>query len=223
MRSFLLKAATIAAASLFYSTASAATVTIDPGATWNGFMNWFATPADGGGYVGGGGWAPADLRATFSGPVLTLAPNTNLDRDVPTDPYWWKPDTTANKYLEANMYIQDDTGTLSGTSLSFSGTVVSNTLAAQYSVVAFIKDFASDYSSNVTTTIPVSSGDFSVTANTVAGAGRHVQYGLWLFGPPQRLTDNFGNMQLTALVPEPASLGFVAVAGLLAVRRRRVG
>jgi hypothetical protein len=222
MRSSLLKClAASALVAISTSVASAAvSVTIDPGATWNGYMNWFATPADGGGYVGGGGWGTGDLRATFSGPVLTMAPNTNIDRDVPTDPYWWKGDGSANKILEANMYIEDSTGTLSGTNVTFAGSVVANTLVPQYSVIAFIKDFAPDYSSNVITTVPVTSGNFSVVVDSVAGAGRHVQYGLALVGPPQRQTDQFGNIQVTAVVPEPASLGAITIAGLLLRRRR---
>lgn len=224
MRSSLLKAATIAVTSLLCSTASAAEVTVNPSATWIGYMNVFNLPADGGAFQFGSPWGFADLNASFAGPVLTLTPNTSIDRDVPfTDAFWWKPDTTGNKSMEANSYVEDNTGALSGTALTFSGSVVSNTLVAPYSVVAFIKDFAPDYSSNITNTVPVTSGDFSVSLNTDPGAGRHIQYGFALTGPNAKLTDQFGNIQLTAVIPEPASMGFVAVAGLLAVRRRRNG
>src|ERR1700749_3503217 len=53
---------------------------------WVGYMNWFAMPADGGGYVSGGPWGTADLRASFTGSALTLAPNTNVWET--NDTYW---------------------------------------------------------------------------------------------------------------------------------------
>jgi hypothetical protein len=42
----------------------AATVTVDPSASWNGFMNVFELPSNGGGYVFGQSWGTADLTAT---------------------------------------------------------------------------------------------------------------------------------------------------------------
>src|SRR5688572_2982602 len=91
--------------------AGAATVTVDPGATWLGFMNVFNTPQNGGAYQFGSGWGTADLVATFSGPVLTLAPNTIGD----PDPYWYTPSggpgSTGNKIMDANMYIEPPAGT----------------------------------------------------------------------------------------------------------------
>ena len=62
------------------------TVTVDPAATWNGFMNVFELPSNGGGYVFGSGWGTADLTATFSGPVLTLGPNSVND----TSTFWYQ-------------------------------------------------------------------------------------------------------------------------------------
>ena len=47
------------------------------------------------------------------------------------------------------MYVQSDSA-LSGQHLTFTGNVLSNTLVSPYTSVAFIKDFAPDFSSNVT-------------------------------------------------------------------------
>src|SRR6185369_4870259 len=46
-------------------------VLVDPSKPWGGFMNVFSLPADGGGYQFGSGWGGADLRAVFSGDLLT--------------------------------------------------------------------------------------------------------------------------------------------------------
>src|SRR4051794_8531409 len=77
-------------------------VLVDPSKGWGGFMNVFALPADGGGYQFGGGWGAVDLRASFSGGLLTLRPCTNVSN--PADGYWVKPDGTGNKQMEASWY-----------------------------------------------------------------------------------------------------------------------
>jgi hypothetical protein len=201
---------------------NAATVTVDPSATWNGFMNVFELPSNGGTYVFGSGWGTADLTATFSGPVLTLGPNSVND----TSTFWYQgggaPGHPGNKNMDANMYVEV-TGGLSGQSVTFKGNVLSNTFISPYTSVAFIKDFAPDFSSNVTVSVPLTPGVFSVSLNTLPGATRHVQYGFETIGPDVWVTDRgpVGNAQVTG-VPEPAVLTMVGVAALcLAACRRR--
>ena len=120
------------------------TVTVDPAAPWIGFMNVFELPSNGGGYVFGSGWGTADLAAMFSGPVLTLAPNTIGD----PNPFWYTPSggpgATGNKIMDANMYVEP-AGSLPGQLVTFKGNVLSNSLVSPYTSVAFIKDFAPDY------------------------------------------------------------------------------
>jgi hypothetical protein len=202
---------------------NAATVTVDPSATWNGFMNVFELPSNGGGYVFGQTWGTADLTATFSGPVLTLGPNSVGD---PSN-FWYTPSggpgAAGNKNMDANMYVEV-TGGLSGQSVTFTGNVLNNTLISPYTSVAFIKDFAPDFSSNVTVTAPLTPGVFSITLNTLPGATRHVQYGFETIGPDVWVTDRgpVGTAQVTA-VPEPAVLSTVGIAVLcLAASRRRL-
>lgn len=193
-------------------------VSVDPAAPWIGFMNVFETPAHGGAYVFGSSWGTADLTAVFTGPVLTLGPNSVND----PNPFWYSPagfpGCTGNKIMDASMYVEP-AGSLPGQTVTFSGLVTSNTLIpGQHSSVAFIKDFAPDYSSFNTITVPLNPGPFSISLATVNDPARHVQYGFETIGPDVWITDvgPYGNVQVTA--PEPGTL--LLGLSLLALRRR---
>jgi hypothetical protein len=203
------------------------TVTVDPGASWLGFMNVFETPQHGGAYVFGSGWGTADLVATFSGPVLTLAPNSIGD----PSPFWYSPSggpgSVGNKSMDANMYVET-TGVYTNQTLTFTGNVLSNSLFGHvnqlgngWTSVAFIKDFAPDYSSFVQTTVPLNPGVFSISLLTINNPARHVQYGFETIGPDVWATDvgPYGNIQIGP-VPEPATLFLVGVAGFAIAARR---
>jgi hypothetical protein len=90
--------------------------------------------------------------------------------------------------------------------------------------VAFVKDFAPDYSSSVMTTVPLVNGVFNVSLATINDPGRHIQYGFETIGPDVWVTDvaPYGNVQVTA-VPEPSTLALIGLgfAGLIVVRRRK--
>src|SRR5260370_2215914 len=118
-------------------------VVVGPSKSWAGFMNVFSLPADGGGYLFGGGWGASDLRAAFSGDLLTLQSCTNVSN--PTNAYWVKPDGSGNKQMQANWYV--DTASLVGSNVTFSGNVVDYALTTNYTCQAFIKVFNSSYSS----------------------------------------------------------------------------
>ena len=217
------------ALSLTVTTARAVNVTIDSGATWLSYLNVFETPANGGGYAAGFEYNFALNTASFSGSNLTLGA-TQIDNAV--DGFWWVgevggPGAVANKVVEASSYIQE-TGTLAGVSLTFSGTVLSNTLVSGQSVIAFIRDFAPDFSSNVAQLIPLTTGDFSITLDTIDDPARHVQYGFVMTGPNVWVTDvaSKGSIVIApaSAIPEPSSfaaLAGLATLGLAASRRRR--
>jgi hypothetical protein len=219
-------------------------VTVDPapGYTgWVGYMNVFDLPAGTyptvgpGGYQFGSSWGTADLIAGFTGPVLKLQPNSIGD----PNPYWYNPSggpgALGNKIMDAVMYVE--VGSLPGQTLTFSGLVLSDTLTYAnnpgnvdglgngWTSIAFIKDFAPDFSSYNITSIPVAPGPFSISLATVNDPARHVQYGFETIGPDVWITDNslYGNVQVTA-VPEPSSiaLAFTGMIGLVAfVWKRR--
>ena len=226
------------------ATASAGvTFGVDPSAPWIGFMNVSQLPSNGGAYVFGQTWGVADLTATFSGANLTLGPNSVND----PNPFWYTPSggpgAMGNKIMDANIY-QEQTDTLMGEQVTFSGIVLSNTLINPYTSVAFIKDFSADYSSFFSATVPLTPGVFSVSMTTIAATGRHVQFGFETIGPDVWVTDrdpigtvvvttgpgdfnqngtldagDIGGM-LTALSDEP---GFAAAHGLTVGQLALVG
>jgi hypothetical protein len=195
-----------------------ATVGVDPSASWIGFMNVFALPADGGGYMFGSAWGTGDLQASFSGSVLTLSPNINCYN--PTDSYWAKPNGDPNKNMDASMYVQNDA--LAGQTVEFSGLTLVNSLVSPYTSVAFIKDFNSSYSLVGTVTAALLGGTaFDLSLATVPGD--HIQYGFETIGPDANpaTVSTLGFAQVT--VPEPSGLALLGLAclGLLRACRRK--
>ena len=130
--------------------------------------------------------------------------------------------------MDANFYVET-TGVYTGQTLTFSGDVLSNTLFGHvnqlgngWTSVAFIKDFASDYSSSVTVTAPLVNGVFSISLGTINDPTRHIQYGFETIGPDVWPTDvaPYGNIQIMA-VPEPGTIGLLGVGALALIFSRR--
>ena len=209
---------------------NAVTFTVDAGATWNGFMNVFNTGGPGygaagaGGFVFGSGWGTPDLRATFAGPVLSLQANTIGD----PNPFWYTPSggpgAVGNKIMDANFY-QEYGGGLGN--VTFIGNVLGNSLVGPtdaaghgWTAVAFIKDFAPDFSSSVSTTVALPVGFFSLTLPTIPDPARHVQVGFEVIGPDVWAGDPLSAPSIT-IVPEPTSIALAGVAAAMLVIRRR--
>lgn len=199
------------------STAAAATnFVVDSSASWTGFMNVFTNAQNGGGYWFGSAWATADLPAVFNGSGLVLAPNSIND---PT-PAWYSPSggpgAVGLKTMEANFFQQFD-GALAGKNVTFSGTVLSNTLVSAsktnalgngWTAVAYIRDFAPDFSSFNAATVPLNPGAFSVSLFTASDPARHVQFGFQVVGPNVWITDAaaFGNIVIANAGVNPTSI-----------------
>lgn len=191
---------------------TSATVLVNPAKTWAGFMNVFSLPADGGGYQFGGPWGAVDLRAAFSGDLLTLRPCTNVSN--PTDAYWVKADGTGNKQMEANWYV--DTATLVGSNITFSGNVVDNTLSTNYTCRAFIKVFPSDYSSVLAQAYaPLTTNNQFFTVNLIAtnAGAAHVQYGFVTLGRNAPATNSPDAEYITIRTNAPHPLNSLANSG----------
>ena len=138
---------------------------------WFGFMNVFENPNDpnpccGGGFVFNSFWAVPDLKTEldFAGNTITLKPNYNTYNA--NDPFWSDGNGNGNKIMEANTLIEN--GAWNGTDVTFSGSVVSNTLNSEYAAKYFIKalnpatGFNDELNGAGIFDIPAS-GDFSVT------------------------------------------------------------
>jgi hypothetical protein len=205
---------------------NAQSVTLDPSQNWLGYMNVFDL---GNNFQFGSTWGTSDLTATFAGSTLTLGPNAVNDPNS----YWYTPSggpgATGNKIMDASMYVET-TGTYVNTTLTFSGDVSANTLGGEtaagngiaWTTVAFIKDFAPDYSSFTSTTTSLVPGDFTISLPT-GGTGDHVQYGFETIGSDVWATDvgQYGSVVINP-VPEPSILALAGLGGVaLGFSRRR--
>ncbi len=179
-------------------TAAGTTVTVDPGETWLGYMNVFNInrppqgPPTPGSFVFGSPWGFADLTASFDlDNCLTLGVNSIED----PNPFWYTPaggpGALGNKWMDASSYVEkSDSPNFSGTNVTFSGTVKANTFTANHTARAFIRDFSPDYSTFQEVSVALTSDTFSISMDTVAGAGRHVQYGFNVQGENVWITDS---------------------------------
>lgn len=196
-------------------------VYVDPGQTWLGYMNWFenngGTQGD---YAGGGAWGTADLPADFSGGVLGLAPNINVYD--PNDSYWVNPDGTGAKWMDANFYVENPA--LAGQTLTFSGSVLNNSLVSPYTSVAFIKEFTTSYVLVQSQTAGLVGGQ-GFTVSLTSTPGNIIQYGFETMGPDANpaTVDSLGSVSVVA-VPEPSVLALIGLAILsvpFQLRRRQ--
>lgn len=160
------------------------TVEVDANAMFLGYANVFELPANGGAWVFGQPWGVPDLKTVVdpAGGTITLQPNFNTYGDNPLDPFWVNQSTgEGNKIFEGNTYVEDET--LAGSELTFNGGVVSNTLDAEYTAIAFIKVFDVNYSVVKTETAELVAGEnFSVVYTNVEPADTWVQYGFQVVG-----------------------------------------
>ena len=185
----LIKTLALCAALGASESARAITVGVDSNQTWNGFMNVFNLPANGGAYQFGGSWGTGDLVAVFGGGSLTLSPNTIGDPNS----YWYTPSggpgSTGNKIMEANFYVQIPDGQVTGQTLTFQGTVTAKTFTSGHTTKAFIKEFEANYSSFTVSEVLLAPGPFSISLPISSDPTKHVQYGFQTVGACVWVTD----------------------------------
>jgi len=161
-------------------------VTVATSQSWNGYVNAFNVSDNG--YAFGFPYGAADLRATATATSMTLEPNILIWTAEATNADWFDQGAatqTANKYIEASSYIEDNT--LAGSDLTFTGNVSVSDLGSEYTVVAFVKalDPNAGYATVVNNTADISStGDFTTSATAAElAAGYIIQYGFSVTGP----------------------------------------
>lgn len=204
---------------LLATVARAATtnVFVDPSWPWNGFQNVY--------YQNGGFWtnayfapgATAALQASMdnAGTVI-CAPDIRMDRDYHFNTNAWADasgSSTGICNVVSTFYVDSTTLATAGDTVIFSGTFLSNTLAAPYSnsIIAFIKDFNSSWTSygmvSVNLNTLTNGQRFSLSKTLAApGAGNHVQCGLEWSGPPAR-TNTVASLGAAVLGPIPKPRG----------------
>ncbi len=213
-------------------------VTVDASADWIGFANVFDLPEDGGAFVFGSDWGVPDIRTDIDveANTLTLFPNFNTYADNPGDDFWINPDTgEGNKTFEGNTLIE--TTELVGSVVTFTGTVQSFTLSADYEVFAFIRVFNEDFSFNKQEDVVLTSeGDFEIIFDDVdEDNDAVVQYGFTVVGPNANPADeaSLGNVVVTSdtfsntdfeagqftVYPNPTNAGWNISAGSQVIER----
>lgn len=195
------------------------TVGVDASLSWEGFMNVFELPENGGGFVFGSGWGTADLVAVFDSDSLTLSPNTIGDPNE----FWYQnttgmaadpmnpggPGQRGNKLMDANMFVLDNS--LIGENITFEFTVDSNTFTSAHSSRGFIREFDENFNLIGESTVEITTpGSYSISLATIPVSTNNIQYGFNTQGENVWVTDvaPFGSVVIDAVgAPAPSGIG----------------
>ena len=199
--------------------AASVNVYIDPAQPWNGFENVY--------YQKGSFWTNAYFAPGTAGAIqgtinsagtVMCAPDIRMDRDFHFDTNAWADasgTSTGICRVVSTFYIDSTTVAHAGDTVIFSGTLVTNTLAAPYTsnIVAFIKDFDSGWGSYGMASVnlnTLTNGQRFTISKTIAapGAGNHVQWGFEWSGPPAR-SNTVAGLGYAMLSPLQAGRGAI--------------
>ena len=171
-------------------------VTVDPAATWIGYMTVTNTSD---GFEFADFWGFADLKSSFDGQNIVLQPNFStytaaLNGNDGDRAYWTNSSdggATAgdkgNKNMQAASFVEPG-ATFNGKDLTFQGTISANTLSDDYTAKFFIKaldpnnGYSDVFNGEKIMDLPAS-GDFSVSATAdELATGLIIQYGFEIIG-----------------------------------------
>jgi hypothetical protein len=163
------------------------TIDVNASDNWLGYMNVFFLD---GNFAFGSAWEIPVLKTVLDAEenTITLQPNFNTYAENPGAEYWVDQSTGAgNKTMEASTFLEPGE-TFNGEDLTFSGSIVSNTLDESYEVKYFIKaldpnaGFADALAGAGVMDMP-ESGTFSVTiSGDQLPAGLIIQCGFSVMG-----------------------------------------
>jgi hypothetical protein len=210
-----------------FAQADTVSVGVDPSLPWVGFVNVFELPTDPGqdrGAYATGIFLGAGIEfvpATFAGSTLVLGAST-LGGLPSGDPFWWQPDGSggyvANKVLESNVYLDEGfTGIdLSGVTLTFSGTTLTQDLPAGYAAYAWIRDFDPGYGALRSSSTVQLVGGQAFTVELPTSIDGVVQYGFAVVGPNADAGSLLPGQTVTiaTAVPEPGAWALMLAGGL---------
>jgi hypothetical protein len=182
-------------------------VAIDPSQAWAGYRNvsdqFGGSYGPASGYIGVGGQTPQFQGTISSQGIVQCAPDISLDINYHTDLNIWSDalGTSSPVATYDNTFYVDSTstGARGGDTVVFSGTLVTNALTDSgmaNSLVAFIKDFGSDWSYYGAQTVALSSltnGQTFTITKPINGTGDHVQWGFEWQGLPTRTNATAAN------------------------------
>ncbi len=182
------------------SQAATINVYVDPAQTWNGYETVFTNGianTTGQSYLStwlGTGNTFGNQSSIDASGNVTCAPDIRLDQVSPTDPLiWHDASTTSTSICDviSDFYVDSTSIAAGGDTVVFSGTLVTNGLAAPYSnnVVAFIKDFTSSWGYNGISSVnlnTLTNGESFTIQMTIGASGDHVQWGFEWSGQPAR-------------------------------------
>ena len=152
-------------------------MTVETSTSWNSYVN--AYNVSDGAFAFGFAYTLSDNRATATSTSITLAPNIAIWTAEANNTAWFDNSSGAQvpvKTIEVNSYIENNA--LTSDALTFSGTVTSNDLNSNHTLIAFIKVLDGGYQQLTLKTVALGTGNFSVSATAAeTAAGAIIQYG----------------------------------------------
>ncbi|WP_297332626.1 T9SS type A sorting domain-containing protein [Flavobacterium sp.] len=197
---FAMAAAILGLSLTDYNATAQTNITVDAEDAWIGGMNVYNLD---GTYAFYNEWGLADVKTEINVAENTISLFPNYNTYNTADPYWTNPDGSGNKITEGLTMIINDA--LVGEDVTFSGTVVSNTLINAYEAKAFVKVLDGNWQTIAEDIVILSEpGNFTLELNTSEyPAAVHFQYGFMVTGVNANPADMEANGYVVVTEGEP--------------------